>query len=80
MVTHVVEEREVGFIGRIRADLSEARRLATLSVGIPPERLVRLEKMATLAEHVERALRLFIKTARLDVAGILGALREDSSN
>jgi len=80
MVTHVVEEREVGFIGRIRADLAEARRLATLAVGVPPERLVRLEKMATLAEHVERALRLFIKTARLDVAGILGALREDSSN
>jgi hypothetical protein len=80
MVTHVIEEREVGFIGRIRADLAEARRLATLAVGIPPERLVRLEKMATLAEHVERALRLFIKTARLDVAGILGALREDSSN
>jgi DNA-binding MarR family transcriptional regulator len=80
MVTHVVEEREVGFIGRIRADLTEASRLATLAVGIPPERLLRLEKMATLAEHVERALRLFIKTARLDVAGILGALREDSSN
>jgi DNA-binding transcriptional regulator GbsR (MarR family) len=79
MVSHVVEEREAGFIERIRADLSEARRLAEASGNVPHEHLARLEKMATLAEHVERALRLFVKTARLDVGGILGALREESS-
>jgi HTH-type transcriptional regulator, glycine betaine synthesis regulator len=78
MVSHVVEEREAGFIERIRADLSEARRLAEQAGNVPSEHLARLEKMATLAEHVERALRLFIKTARLDVGAILGALREDS--
>jgi HTH-type transcriptional regulator, glycine betaine synthesis regulator len=79
MVSHVVEDREAAFISRIREDLAEARRLARNQGGLPAERLARLEKMATLAEHVERALRLFIKTARLDVGGILGALREDSS-
>ena len=77
MVSHVVEQREASFIERIRADLAEARRLASAQGGVPVQQLERLEKMATLAEHVERALRLFIKTARLDVGGILGALRED---
>ncbi|QRK06345.1 MarR family transcriptional regulator [Archangium violaceum] len=79
MVSHVIEQREAGFIERIRADLAEARRLAQAAGNVPPEHLSRLEKMATLAEHVERALRLFIKTARLDVGAILGALREDSN-
>jgi DNA-binding transcriptional regulator GbsR (MarR family) len=80
MVSHVVEEREAAFIARIRADLSEARRLAEAQgQQVPAERLARLEKMATLSERVERALRLFIKTARLDVSGILGALREESN-
>jgi DNA-binding transcriptional regulator GbsR (MarR family) len=78
MVSHVIEEREAGFIERIRADLNEARRMAEASGNVSPEHLARLEKMATLAEHVERALRLFVKTARLDVGGILGALREES--
>lgn len=77
MVSHVIEEREAGFIERIRADLSEARRLAGEAGNVPQEHLLRLEKMATLAEHVERALRLFIKTARLDVGGILGVLRDE---
>ncbi|RKH34424.1 MarR family transcriptional regulator [Corallococcus praedator] len=76
MVTHVVEEREAAFVTRIRADLSEARRLAEGVGSLPTERLRRLERMATLAEHVERALRLFIKTSRLDVAGVLGAFRD----
>ena len=77
MVSYVVEERETSFIARIRADLTEARRLAEAQGSVPGERLARLAKMATLAERVERALRLFIKTARLDVGGILGALREE---
>jgi DNA-binding transcriptional regulator GbsR (MarR family) len=76
MVSHVIEEREAGFVSRIRADLSEARRLAQETGGVAVERLQRLEKMATLAEHLEKAIRLFIKTARLDVGGVLGAFRE----
>ncbi|AGC45562.1 hypothetical protein MYSTI_04264 [Myxococcus stipitatus DSM 14675] len=79
MVRHVIEEREAGFVARIRADLSEARRLAEAAGGIPLERLERLEKMATLAEHVERALRLFIKTSRLDVSGVLAVFRDGAA-
>ncbi len=79
MVTHVIEEREAGFVARIRADLAEARRLAEAHEELPRERLQRLEKMATLAEHVERALRLFIKTSRLDVSGVLSVFRDDPS-
>ncbi|MBU8894841.1 transcriptional regulator [Corallococcus sp. H22C18031201] len=78
MVTHVIEEREAGFVARIRADLAEARRLAEQAGNVPHERLQRLERMATLGDHVERALRLFIKTSRLDVAGVLGAFRDDT--
>jgi DNA-binding transcriptional regulator GbsR (MarR family) len=77
MVTHVIEEREAGFVSRIRADLAEARRLAQAAGEVDTERLQRLEKMATLAEHVEKAIRLFIKTARLDVGGVLGAFRDE---
>ncbi|MCP3099444.1 MarR family transcriptional regulator [Myxococcus sp. K15C18031901] len=76
MVRHVIEEREAGFVARIRADLAEARRLAETAGSVPAERLERLEKMATLAEHVERALRLFIKTSRLDVSGVLAVFRD----
>lgn len=80
MVTHVIEEREAGFVARIRADLSEARRLAEAAGGVPSERMARLEKMATLAEHVERALRLFIKTSRLDVSGVLSVFRDEGGS
>ncbi|XXF81282.1 MarR family transcriptional regulator [Myxococcaceae bacterium GXIMD 01537] len=76
MVTRVMEEREAAFIGRILADLEEARRLAREGT-VPQERLARLEKMVTLAEQAERAVRLFLKTARLDVAGVLQAFREE---
>lgn len=34
--------------------------------------------MTTLAEHVERALRLFIKTSRLDVSGVLAVFRDEA--
>lgn len=76
MVTRVIEEREASFIGRIRADLEEAKRLAG-EAGVSSERLARLEKMVTLAAQAERAVRLFLKTARLDVGGVLEAFREE---
>jgi hypothetical protein len=79
MVSRVVEEREAGLVSRIRADLSEAQRIARESGGVAPERLQRLEKMATLAEHVEKALRLFIRTSRLDMGGVLGVFRDEAA-
>jgi DNA-binding transcriptional regulator GbsR (MarR family) len=79
MVTHVIEEREATFVSRVRTDLAEAHRLATGTQGVGKETMGRLERMLTLAEHTERALRLFIKTARLDVGGLLNAFREEAS-
>ena len=55
MVTRVVEEREAGFVARVRADLSEARRLAQ-GGGAPREQLQRLEKILALAFAFEKAL------------------------
>lgn len=79
MVIRVIEEREAGFISRIRADLGEARRLATEAGHVSRESLGRLERMALLAEHTERALKVFIKTARLDVGGMFGVFRGEGA-
>ena len=75
MVRRVIQERETAFITRIRADLEEARRLAAAS-GVGRERLARLEKLAALAVGAERALRIFIRTARVDLSTLLVALGE----
>lgn len=79
MVRRVMEEREAEFIGRIKADLTEALRLAQQSGKVGKERLERLKKMNALAEQMERALRMFVKTARLDVGGMFGVFRERTS-
>lgn len=79
MVRRVIEEREGEFIARIKTDLAEALRLAQQSGKLSKDRLDRLRKMSALADQMERALRLFVKTARLDVAGIFGVFRETSS-
>jgi DNA-binding transcriptional regulator GbsR (MarR family) len=75
MVRRVVQERETAFIIRIRADLDEARRVAAAS-GVGRERLARLEKVAALAAGAERALRIFLRTARVDLRSLLLALGE----
>ena len=73
MVRRVVQERETAFITRIRANLEEARRLAAAG-GVGRERMARLEKMAALAAGAERALRIFLRTARVDLSSLLLAL------
>jgi len=67
MARRVIEEREFSFIERVRADLEEARRLAQADAGIPRAMVQRLEKMERLAEAMEKAVKLFLKTSRLDV-------------
>lgn len=74
MVTRVLQEREAEFMSRIRADLEEARKLA-VDAKAPRDRLQRLAKMTTLAEQTERALRLFLKTAKLDVGGVFSVFK-----
>jgi DNA-binding transcriptional regulator GbsR (MarR family) len=71
MARRVVEEREFVFIARIRADLETAQHAAAVaSSKVAKIRLERLAKMAQLAEHTEQALRMFLKTSRLDVTGM----------
>ncbi len=76
LVTRVVEQREGEFITRIRGEISEARRLAAEAGSVSPQQIARLEKMSSLADHTERALKLFIRTARLDVGGMFEVFRE----
>ncbi len=76
MVTRVIEEREAEFINRIRSEISQARELAAEAGNVPAQHLARLEKMSALADHSERALKLFVRTARLDVGGMFGVFRE----
>ena len=78
MVTRVVEQREGELVSRIRNEISEARRLAAESGDVPRHRMARLDKMGLLADHTERALRLFVRTARLDVGGMFEVFREGS--
>jgi DNA-binding transcriptional regulator GbsR (MarR family) len=78
MVSRVIQEREGAFIARVRADLEEARRLAAHG-GVGRERLARLERIATLALGAERALRVFLRTARLDLSGLLLAFRDSGT-
>jgi DNA-binding transcriptional regulator GbsR (MarR family) len=78
MVTRVVEQREAEFITRVRGEIGEAKRLASEAGNVSSERLARLEKMNALADHTERALKLFIRTARLDVGGMFEVFREST--
>lgn len=75
MVSRVIQERESVFIARIHSDLEEARRLASAS-GVGKDRLARLEKLTALAAGAERALRIFLRTARVDLSSLLAALGE----
>jgi HTH-type transcriptional regulator, glycine betaine synthesis regulator len=75
MARRVVEEREFAFIERVRADLGEARRLAESDPRTQRAMVQRLERMEILAEAMERALKLFLKTARLDVTHLFDVFR-----
>ena len=76
MVSRVIEERELAFLSRIRAELTEARRVAAAAPGVGRDRLQRLERMNSVAQAAERALKLFLRTARLDVRSMLATFRE----
>ena len=75
MARRVIEEREFSFIARIRADLEEARKLAEADDTTSKSQVQRLKRMETLAEATEKALRLFLKTSRLDVGGMFEVFR-----
>jgi DNA-binding transcriptional regulator GbsR (MarR family) len=67
MIGHVFREREVALVRRVREDLGDAERLAKLSDDVSPQMLERLSRMRRLADLIDHALSVFIKTARLDM-------------
>ncbi len=75
MARRVIEEREFSFIARIRADLEEARKLAEADASTGKAQIQRLKRMETLADATEKALKLFLKTSRLDVGGMFDVFR-----
>lgn len=72
MIGRVVEAREARFLARVRTDLARAEEGARGQAS--PEQLERIARMRRLAELVERAVAVFLKTARFDVKGALGIL------
>lgn len=77
MVGRVIREREAGMIARIREDLQNAEDLARASKEVKSEELERIKRMRTLAQMVEKALHLFLSTARLDINTAFDALQGD---
>jgi DNA-binding transcriptional regulator GbsR (MarR family) len=76
MIRRVIEEREAAFVSGVRADLERAEELARDDGDVPHEVLQRVARMRMLASFVDKALRTFLMTAKLDVAGALGVLQE----
>lgn len=76
MIGRVITERERGIVASVREDLERAERLAKDDDEVPREVLDRLRRMRTLANFVEKALRVFVDTARFDVMGALDVLRD----
>ncbi|MBK7584197.1 MAG: MarR family transcriptional regulator [Myxococcales bacterium] len=67
MLGRVIEEREARLVHGVKLDLERAERLARASGDVSPDVLVRLQRMKTLAGLIDRAVRGFLHTARLDV-------------
>jgi DNA-binding transcriptional regulator GbsR (MarR family) len=76
MIRRVIEEREAAFVSRVHADLDNAEHMARAAGDVPADVLARVTRMKHLASLVDKALRTFLLTARLDVGGALTALQE----
>lgn len=75
MIRRVLEDREAALVARVRADLDDAERLAA-QARVAPEVLARLKRMNVLASLMDKALRAFLATARLDVGDAVAAFEE----
>jgi DNA-binding transcriptional regulator GbsR (MarR family) len=75
MINRVLSERETVFLSSIRADLAAAERVAHADPKVSREVADRVTRMRRLAELLENTLATFLKTARLDLSGIVGVLQ-----
>lgn len=76
MIRRVLADRELQFVERTKEDLDEAYQGARAAHGVNPQVLARLQRMRTLAALVDKALRAFLLTSRLDVVSALTVLAE----
>jgi len=76
MVSRVIGSRELSLVSRVRNDLEQAEKIATAS-GADKAILKRIVTMRRLASLVEKALSVFVKTARLDVFDALAILKRN---
>jgi len=67
MIRKVIRERELKMVERIELDLDDALRLARQDEA-DDETIERIRRMKRLAEMVHNALKLFMNSARIDVA------------
>lgn len=74
MIGRVVEAREARFITRVKSDLARAEEAARERAS--PEQLARIARLRRLAGFVEKAVGVFLKTARFDATGALSILAE----
>ncbi|OGQ14174.1 MAG: transcriptional regulator [Deltaproteobacteria bacterium RBG_16_71_12] len=79
MIGRVISERERGMVASVREDLERAERAARDDGDVPREVLDRLRRMRTLAVFVEKALKVFVDTARFDAIGVLDVLRDKTN-
>jgi HTH-type transcriptional regulator, glycine betaine synthesis regulator len=75
MVTRVITEREIRLVRDVRQDLGRAESAAREDATATREHLARLKRMRLLADLVERALTVFLKTAHLDASSFREVLR-----
>jgi DNA-binding transcriptional regulator GbsR (MarR family) len=75
MVRRVIEDREIRVITRAREDLERAEQIAQKDRSVKPAVLSRLSRMRSLATFIERAVRAFLQTSKLDV-GMAASLLE----
>ncbi len=76
MIRRVLQERELTFVERVKSDLDEAHDLAKATGDVPHEIMQRLNRMRMLASLVDKALRAFVLTAKLDVAAAVAVLSD----
>jgi HTH-type transcriptional regulator, glycine betaine synthesis regulator len=75
MIRRVLKERESSLVSRVREDLEHAERLAK-DARVPAEVMQRVKRMRTLAAMMDKALHVFLETARLDVVDAVAVLTE----
>ncbi len=76
MIRRVLKERESTLVSRVRQDLEHAEELAK-AARAPADVMQRLRRMRTLAAMMDKALHVFLETARLDVVAAVAVLTQD---